>query len=233
MHNFTNCSSISSPHAHNFRWCCRNPNWCCSCWLFNNHPHRPVECKWPSDSNQLTSDWPESLHTTTVCFPSSLSLPPHLRHVPLSSFNPISPTHLPSHPSPFPPLSLPTPLPSHPLHLSSSLLQVPPRPPGIVAVRYRINYRSDGDTFTRARFVFPRFQQLNASTLNTTITFLQRNTEYSIQVRMEARYSACFSYLPGNFSEPILASTNATGEEAYVFDVCLTPLVPISPLSCL
>ena len=63
--------------------------------------------------------------------------------------------------------------------------------------------------------VFPPSQELNASTLDTTISFLQSNTEYMIQVRMEVCYSACFSYLPGNYSELILASTNAISEKVY------------------
>ena len=32
---------------------------------------------------------------------------------------------------------------------------------------------------------------------------------------MEVCYSACFSYLPGNYSEPILAPTNAISEKVY------------------
>ena len=139
----------------------------------------------------------------------SLSLLPHLSHLLLSLlliFNPISSISLLTHF--FFSLSF--------LSLPSSLLQVPPRPAGTIAVRYRVNYRSGGDRFTRVRFLFPRFAQRNASTLNTTLSFLQRNTNYTIQVRMEVRYSACFSYLPGNYSEPIIASTNATSEEAYM-----------------
>ena len=101
------------------------------------------------------------------------------------------------------------------LSLLPSPFQVPLRPAGIVAVRYRINYKSDGGRFTRVHYMFPPSQELNASTLNTTISFLQSNTEYMIQVRMEVCYSACFSYLPGNYSELILASTNAISEKVY------------------
>ena len=37
-----------------------------------------------------------------------------------------------------------------------------------------------------------------------------------IQVRLEMRYSACYSYFYGNYSESISGSTNATSEEFYI-----------------
>ena len=184
-----------------------------------------MECKWLSDfklTDSVTSDWPECLHTTTI-FSSSyhpspfwLSFQPPLPHF-------ISPIFL------YWPFSLILNLLTHfsLCRVCSSLIfspissllpspfQVPLRPAGIVAVRYRINYKSDGGRFTRVHYMFSPSQELNASTLDTTISFLQSNTEYMIQVRMEVCYSACFSYLPGNYSELILASTNAISEKVY------------------
>ena len=147
----------------------------------------------------------------SLIFYASFSLSLSFPTSPVFLFHSYS-SSIPSPPSPFLPIFFSLSF----LPLLSLLLQVPPRPAGTIAVRYRVNYRSDGDRFTRVRFLFPRFAQRNASTLNTTLSFLRRNTNYTIQVRMEVRYSACFSYLPGNYSEPIIASTNATSEEAYM-----------------
>ena len=147
---------------------------------------------------------------------------------------PLSLTHLPIHPfSHFPSLLLPI-SPSHlsnlthlflfhlllyalphlPSNLPLSSLQVPPRLNG-TGQRYRINYKSDTDRPTRPRIVYISRQQLNASTLNATIAGLQRGTVYMIQVRLEMRYPACYSYFYGNYSEPIFASTNTTSEDFY------------------
>lgn len=145
-------------------------------------------------------------------FSLSFCLPPssHLSIFLFSPFFDLKYSHwFPPLPRIFP--SLPSPISS----LLPSPFQVPLRPAGIVAVRYRINYKSDGGRFTRVHYMFPPSQELNASTLNSTISFLQSNTEYMIQVRMEVCYSACFSYLPGNYSELILVSTNAISEKVY------------------
>ena len=166
----------------------------------------------------MTSDWPECLHTTTI-FSSSYHLssfslsfcPPPSSHLSIfrffTLFNILTDFSLCRVSSPL----IPSPI----LSVLPSPFQVPLRPAGIVAVRYRINYKSDGGRFTRVHYMFSPSQELNASTLDTTISFLQSNTEYMIQVRMEVCYSACFSYLPGNYSELILASTNAISEKVY------------------
>ena len=94
-----------------------------------------------------------------------------------------------------------------------SPLQAPSNLNGTSGQHYRISYQSDTDSYTRASYLYP---SSNASTLNATISGLQRGTGYTIQVRLEVYYSICYSYLYGNYSEPIFASTNATSEEFYI-----------------
>ena len=108
-------------------------------------------------------------------------------------------------------ISKPPPPPFLSLRTSSSL-QTPNIPPGISGQRYRVTYQSESSTFARSRYLYPSRAQSRASKLNVTITRLQRDTEYRIQVRVDVRYRFCFSYLFGNFSEAIHASTNATSE---------------------
>ena len=142
---------------------------------------------------------PLTHHSNSTVYSSCISLLLALSTIPPS---PLS--NLLLSPLPFPLSPFPSPL---------SPLQTPSNLNGTSGQRYRINYQSDTDSYTRARIVYP---SSNASTLNATISGLQKGTEYTIQVRLEVYYSICYSYLYGNYSEPIFASTNATSEEFYI-----------------
>ena len=81
-------------------------------------------------------------------------------------------------------------------------------PGGAAVIRYRVQYESD--------ILFPRNLEIRASPndsrFSRTITRLVPGTEYAIQVRAEVQYPNCRSYLFGNYSEAITASTlNGTG----------------------
>ena len=47
--------------------------------------------------------------------------------------------------------------------------------------------------------------------LSYTLTNLERDTEYNVQIRMNGVYSVCwYNYIYGNFSDPVSFRTNAT-----------------------
>ena len=176
--------------------------------LFHFPTGHPCACPFPLST--LSSSAHQHLHIHVHVLTHTLSST-HM-HSPLS---PSPPPPLPLSPPPLPlspsPLLLPPPLPLS----APSPLQVPPNLNGTTGQRYRISYRSDKDTYPRSQIVYPYSQQLNASTLNGTITNLQRDTEYVIQVRLEVYYSTCYNYFYGNYSKNISASTNATSEGGY------------------
>ena len=153
-----------------------------------------------------THSLPLTHHSNSTVHSSCLSLLLALSTIPPS---PLSPLPFPISSSPLSPL----PFPLSPFPSPLSPLQSPSNLNGTSGQRYRISYQSDTDSYTRARYLYPSG---NASTLNATISGLQRATEYTIQVRLEVYYSTCYSYLYGNYSEPIFASTNATSEEFYI-----------------
>ena len=83
--------------------------------------------------------------------------------------------------------------------------------------RFRIQYESETDFFTRITFYNPTAAELQNITeieLNHTITRLDRDTEYAITIRAEYRYPfspfLCTSFETGNYSEPFIVSTNST-----------------------
>ena len=91
-------------------------------------------------------------------------------------------------------------------------------PEDILQERFRIQYKSDSDRFTRSRFYFLTLEDtlnITRKEFTYTIPFLQRDTAYTIEIRAEARYPifplVCFSYLLGNYSTPVVLRTNNTG----------------------
>lgn len=82
-------------------------------------------------------------------------------------------------------------------------------------VRYYILY-DEGLGFTRARTFYPRSSgssdTVEKERLEYTLTSLTRDTEYTIQIRVEIEYSPCSAYVSGNYSDSVSFRTNATSE---------------------
>ena len=76
--------------------------------------------------------------------------------------------------------------------------------------RYRIRYRRPQDFFTRSVSVSPRTTQY-------TLRFLQFGASYNFTIRAELRFSYCFTYLYGDYSDPVNATTRESG--SYIFPV--------------
>ena len=95
------------------------------------------------------------------------------------------------------------------MHHNILSLQVPPLPEGITDLRFLVQYESDKFTFPHLVSVLADLSD-DETTYNTTIIDLARDTEYTVRVRAEVQYQLCFSFLPGNYSEALTVSTNAT-----------------------
>ena len=48
--------------------------------------------------------------------------------------------------------------------------------------------------------------------LTYTLTSLTRDTDYTIQIRVEIKFSPCVTYISGNYSDSVIFRTNATSE---------------------
>ncbi len=89
------------------------------------------------------------------------------------------------------------------------MLQTPREvPKNVNYMRYRVMSTRDSDGNTYARYVYPG----TGNSFNTTLTSLNRATAYSVKVRAEVRFSYCYSYLYGNYSEDVAMTTNSTGK---------------------
>ena len=73
---------------------------------------------------------------------------------------------------------------------------------------YYIAYQQDSESVTR-------YATVNGYNNGGNITYnlgpLTRSTEYTIQIRIEIRYSQCSTYEYGNYSDPVTFRTNSTG----------------------
>ncbi len=87
-------------------------------------------------------------------------------------------------------------------------------PSGASTVRYRLSYKPTGDdnAFLLNSYFFPRSISSIQEDVIMFLTNLQRNTEYSVQVGVDFRYSRtiCFSYVVGPLSTPFIFRTNET-----------------------
>ena len=75
-------------------------------------------------------------------------------------------------------------------------------------LRYYIAYQQDSESVTRYATVYGNN---NGRDVTYTLSPLTRDTEYTIKVRIEIRYSQCSTYVYGNYSDPVLFRTNSTG----------------------
>ena len=73
---------------------------------------------------------------------------------------------------------------------------------------YHITYQQDSESV-------PRYATVNGNVNDGDVIYtlrpLTRDTEYSIQVRIEIRFSPCSTYVHGNYSDPVSFHTNSTG----------------------
>ncbi|XP_064388769.1 uncharacterized protein LOC135336822 isoform X2 [Halichondria panicea] len=87
-------------------------------------------------------------------------------------------------------------------------------PEGANTIRYRISYAESGveDVFQRNSYFFPDSIGERDDETIMVLTNLKRDTEYSLQMGVDFRYSRtiCFSYIIGSLSQPLLFRTNAT-----------------------
>ena len=104
------------------------------------------------------------------------------------------------------------------LSLSNDEYQIPAFPKGIERIRFRFSYQSEGDSFPRTRTFTPRSDEAvinrTGAEINFTLPSLQKDTEYTIQIRAEARYQRrpflCSTFMTGNFSNAVVFRTNDT-----------------------
>ena len=89
-------------------------------------------------------------------------------------------------------------------------IQVPELPEIVQGLRYYVQYRPTNRSYYNAQFVYPSY--VNDTEVTFTIQSLSRDTAYSIQARVEMRYTHCSNYIQGNFSDPEIFRTNATRE---------------------
>jgi len=76
-------------------------------------------------------------------------------------------------------------------------------PSSAVYSRYRISYRRPQDFFTRSTSV-------SAGNTQATVRYLQFGATYNFSIRAEVRFTYCFSYLYGDYSDPVNATTMET-----------------------
>lgn len=96
--------------------------------------------------------------------------------------------------------------------------QIPAFPKGVERIRFRFSYQSEGDSFPRTWIFTPRSDEAvinrTGAEINFTLPFLQKDTEYTIQIRAEARYQRrpflCSTSMTGNFSDAVVFRTNDT-----------------------
>ena len=91
-----------------------------------------------------------------------------------------------------------------------SIIQVPELPSVVGNVQYYILYNAEGSSSTMARIFYPGSTEQQI--LTYTLTSLTRDTEYTIQIRVQIRYSPCSTYVSGNYSDSVSFRTNATSE---------------------
>ena len=85
-------------------------------------------------------------------------------------------------------------------------------PRGASTIRYRLSY-TDDNGITRNSYYFPsRFNRDRVIT--RVLTNLRRDTEYSVQLGVDYRYSTriCPFYIVGPLSNKLIVQTNATSK---------------------
>ncbi len=90
-----------------------------------------------------------------------------------------------------------------------SLLQPVNFPAAASITRYRIQYKKQEDSYFRYRYVYPPRREY-------TLTRLQFGATYNISIRVELRFSYCYSYLYGEYSDYINATTRESGTCSYM-----------------
>ena len=96
------------------------------------------------------------------------------------------------------------------LMLSMIYFKAPKTPDGVSSASYRIRYETEDGSILRTYSYSPPTHSAGAQ-LTYTLSSLFRDTEYMVQVAMRVSYSVCrYSYVYGNYSDPISFRTNAT-----------------------
>ena len=82
--------------------------------------------------------------------------------------------------------------------------------PDELSTRYRIRYSSDG----RNSHSYVYKTAIPGEQISQTLSYLERDTTYSIRIAMDTGYSECgYGYSnQGNFSDPVDFKTNATSK---------------------
>lgn len=93
------------------------------------------------------------------------------------------------------------------IHVS---LKAPSAPAGISSVKYRIKIKSE-DGKVRSIPIF-RSRHVTGERITLTLGSLEKDTVYSIRIRMGVSYSVChwFTFEFGNNSDPVSFKTNDT-----------------------
>ena len=95
-------------------------------------------------------------------------------------------------------------------------LQVPQLPSERDSLRYQIKssyINAEGLNSISSRTYYPVGSSRGSDMrLSYTLTYLTRDTEYTIQIRAEVEYSPCTTFVSGNYSDVVSFRTNATSE---------------------
>ena len=92
-------------------------------------------------------------------------------------------------------------------------------PRGVGTIRYRLNTTVENGV-TRSSNYYDYSPSRNRGLITRTLRNLRRDTEYSVQLRVDYLYSSspriCSSYIIGTLSDRLIVRTNATGKKVCV-----------------
>lgn len=97
-------------------------------------------------------------------------------------------------------------------------MQAPKRPSGMLtsSIIYMIRYGTVENLDYYSTVSYYNSSHSVGDQLSYTLTHLSRDTEYVIEIAMQVSHSACYySYIYGNYSDPVFLQTNATREQTY------------------
>ena len=100
--------------------------------------------------------------------------------------------------------------------ISLVYLQAPKRPSSVLTsnIVYVIKYYETAEEEYYSTASYYNSSHSEGDQLSYTLTYLSRDTDYTVEVAMQVSYSVClYSYIYGNYSDPVSFQTNATREQ--------------------
>ena len=97
-------------------------------------------------------------------------------------------------------------------------LQAPKRPSSVLTsnIAYVIKYYETAEEEYYSTASYYNSSHSEGDQLSYTLLHLSRDTDYTVEVAMRVSYSVCsYSYVYGNYSDPVSFQTNATRKRFY------------------